>query len=207
MTDRTRTALAAGMISACLLLTGPAVAAQSESSASSDAAAYCTEQGGSVVERTAYLDTNAAPADWVELGQRIQLCEFSTGEGDTASSVSVDLVTLHSEQPTLAGLAYLAQVPSSNAGPAGANPAIPYCQTDLGGTTRFGTSSAGGGWVDPSRPDGSQILNLCVFADRSAIDDFGLFYRSAGEIRGVDLSTVMRYQSDGSVPGAFSPDP
>ena len=48
--------------------------------------------------------------------------------------------------------------------------------------------------------------NLCVFADRSAIDDFALFYRSAGTDRGIDLTTVMRYQPGDDTPDPFSSD-
>jgi hypothetical protein len=36
-------------------------------------------------------------------------------------------------------------------------------------------------------------LEACIFPDNSTIDSWGLFYHSAGIIRGTDLSTVLRY--------------
>ena len=146
---------------------------------------------------------NAGQPDQVRLASKLEACRFSSGDGDATTQITVDLVTLNSKQPTLARLAYLAQVPSSDSGVAGSNPAASYCPNDLGGTEQFGTSTSGG-WIDKSQPEGSQVVDLCVFADRSAIDDFGIFYAPSGDVRGVDLSTVMRYQPDGDMPDAFS---
>lgn len=50
----------------------------------------------------------------------------------------------------------------------------------------------------------SDTVELCVFADRSAIDHFGIFYASDGTNRGVDLASVMRYQPDGDTPDVFA---
>jgi hypothetical protein len=36
-------------------------------------------------------------------------------------------------------------------------------------------------------------LDSCIFPDNSTIDAWGLFYHSAGIIRGIDLSTVLKY--------------
>ena len=131
----------------------------------------------------------------------MNVCQFISADGDSPTQLIVDLGTLHGENPTLAGLAYLAKVPSSNAGAAGSNPASSYCPVDLAGTEAFGTASSGAwvGALDPGMEAGAEepignTVNLCVFADRSAIDDFALFYHSDGTIRGIDLTTVMRYQ-------------
>jgi hypothetical protein len=36
-------------------------------------------------------------------------------------------------------------------------------------------------------------LEACIFPDMSSIDSWGLAYYSNGDIRGIDLSTVLRY--------------
>jgi hypothetical protein len=191
------------------LLTSGLAATGSGASDPSDAEQYCTDHGGNVVELKPYLYPGTDQQ--VELGGSLQVCQFISQDGDSPTQLVVDLTTLYSEHPTLAGLAYLARVPSSNSGAAGSNPAASYCPDDLGGTEQFGTSAAGA-WVgdlDPGMEAGDaeplgDTVNLCVFADRSAIDDFGLFYASDGTIRGVDLATVMRYQSSDDTPDAFS---
>lgn len=174
-----------------------------------DAEQYCESQGGHVVELKPYLFADTK--DRVELAGAMNVCQFISQQGDNPVQTIVDLNTLYSEKPTLAGLAYLAAVPSSSSGPAGSNPATSYCPDDLAGTEAFGTAATGA-WVgdlDPGMEAGdSQTLgntvNLCVFADRSAIDDFALFYASAGTVRGVDLSTVMRYQPGDDTPAVYA---
>ena len=52
---------------------------------------------------------------------------------------------------------------------------------------------AGGGWVANGGID--QVLEACIFPDNSTIDSWGLFYHSANIIRGIDLSTVLRYSN------------
>jgi len=175
----------------------------------SDAAEYCSKQGGQVVELTPTLYPGSD--DQVELGGSLHVCQFIAEDGDGVTQLIVDLTTLYSENPTLAGLAYLARVPSSSSGPAGSNPASSYCPEDLGGTEAFGTAATGAwaGALDPGMEAGdteplSDSVDLCVFADRSAIDDFGLFYASDGTVRGIDLSSVMRYQPDGDTPDVFA---
>ena len=74
------------------------------------AAAYCTEQGGEVVERRATWNTNGDEARWVPLANTIALCEFEMGDGDETTRISVDLETLYATEPTLAALAYLSKV-------------------------------------------------------------------------------------------------
>jgi len=193
-------------VSTLLLVASVPVAAQSDSSDESDSAAYCESVGGIVVDRRATLNTNADSSQWIPLGESLQTCMFTSGEGESQTQISVDLHTLYSEEPTLAGLAYLSAVPSSNSGPAGSNPASSYCPDDLGGTEQFGSAGPGGAWVikDPGMDLDWLVLSFCVFADRSAIDDFGLFYAGAGEVRGIDLSTVMRYQPGEDLPDVFA---
>jgi putative hemolysin len=198
-------------LGAAVALTLAAAPAALGSSHESDAGKYCSSQGGQVVELMPYLYPDSD--NQVELGGSLHVCQFIKQDGDNDEQVVVDLTTLYSEKPTLAGLAYLSAVPSSNSGVAGSNPASSYCPDDLGGTEVFGTMAMGGwvGALDPGMEAGDteplgDMVNLCVFADRSAIDEFGLFYASDGTYRGVDLSTVMRYQPDTDMPEVFATD-
>jgi putative hemolysin len=129
------------------------------------------------------------------------MCRFQADD-EAQSRIYVDLNTLGSTEPTLAGLAYLSKVPMpSTAG--GANPATGYCSDELNGSSSFGgAGAAGGGWVAQSDPD-DVVVSLCVFPDGSFIDEWGLAYHSAGEIRGEDLATVIRYQPSGPLPAVF----
>lgn len=165
---------------------------------------YCTEQDGVVVHRTAAWNTNADPSTWLPLAGAIDLCEFESGNGDATTRISVDLVTLSSEQPTLAAIAYLSKVPPTLPTNPGANPAGYDCSAGLGGTSAFGNTAAGGGWVDFDEPV-FKVMNLCVFADMSAIDEFGILYYSQGTVRGADLATKMRYRPNGKLPAIFAP--
>jgi putative hemolysin len=200
------TAASTAVVTVLLLAMAPAVVGKTNENASEK---YCSSKGGNVVELKPYLnaDTDAR----VELGGSMKVCQFVSQEGDNPVQVVADLSTVHSKFPTLAGLAYMAKVPSSNSGTAGSNPAASYCPDDLGGTEMFGTQG-NGAWVgalDPgmeagaSEPLGDSIV-LCVFADRSAIDEWALFYHSAGEVRGTDLTSVMRYQASDTTPEVFA---
>lgn len=40
-----------------------------------------------------------------------------------------------------------------------------------------------------------EILEACVFPDNSTIDSWGLFYHSDNIVRGIDLSTVLKYSN------------
>jgi putative hemolysin len=191
-----------------LALTFGTTVAVSGATDSSEAQQYCSDKGGNVVELkpTLYPGTDQQ----VELGGSLEVCQFISQDGDSPTQLVVDLTTLHSEKPTLAGLAYLSKVPSSNGGAAGSNPAASYCPADVGGTEQFGTAAAGSwvGALDPGMEAGDaeplgDTITLCVFADRSAIDEFALFYASDGTVRGVDLSTVMRYQLSEDSPAIF----
>ena len=166
------------------------------------AEAYCTEKGGQLTPRIATWNTNSDPSAWLQLAGRWTLCEFEMGEGDQTTRISVDLTTLYSEEPTLAAIAYLSKVqPSGTSSPSG-NPASFYCTEDLDGSSQFGNTAAGGGWVDQSQPT-FVIMNMCVFADGSAIDEFGLFYYSDGTVRGADLAPLFRYQPGNRLPAVY----
>jgi putative hemolysin len=200
------TAASAALVTVLLLTLASAGVGKSKEN---DSEKYCADKGGNVVELKPYLnaDTDAR----VELGGSFKVCQFITQEGDNPVQVVADLSTVHSKYPTLAGLAYMAKVPSSNSGAAGSNPAASYCPDDLGGTEAFGSQGAGAwvGALDPgaeagaTEPLGDTIV-LCVFADRSAIDEWALFYHSTGETRGTDLTSVMRYQASDTTPEVFA---
>jgi hypothetical protein len=46
-------------------------------------------------------------------------------------------------------------------------------------------------------------MNLCVFADMSAIDEFGIWYYAAGTVRGADLAPIMRCRPGDQLPVMF----
>jgi putative hemolysin len=200
--------LGVAMVAACsgTASTAPAGAASGGSAAAVDIAAaekYCADQGGMLVDRVATWNANADPSQWLELAGRMRLCEFEMGEGDTTTRISVDLVTLYSEEPTLAGLAYLSQVPPTLPEGSGANPAAYNCMEGLAGTSQFGTTSAsGGGWTDEAQPV-FVVMSLCMFADGSAIDEWGITYYANGDVRGADLATKMRYKPTDPLPPVF----
>ena len=58
------------------------------------------------------------------------------------------------------------------------------------------------GWVNTDEPV-FKVMVLCVFADDSAIDAFGLWYHANGAIRGADLATKFRYQPGDELPAMF----
>jgi hypothetical protein len=147
---------------------------------------HCIASGGAVVIRAPEYNTNggtpfilSGPKPW---------CEYTSKKD--GSTISLLLPTLNTHQPTLAALAYYAQVPP---GQCNGNPASCYCSL-LGGTDLFGgINAAGGGWVKNN--DTIQVLEACIFPDLSSIDSLGLFYHSAGIIRGKDLSKVLHYKN------------
>jgi hypothetical protein len=170
-----------------------------------DAAArgYCTDKGGMLVDRRAVWNTNAGPSAQLPLAGRQTFCEFESGSGDQTTRISVDQTTLSSEQPTLAAVAYLSKIGPVLPPNPGQNPGAYDCNTGLGGAGSFGNTAAGGGWVDESQPV-FKVMNLCVFADGSAIDEFGIFYYANGTIRGADLAPLFRYQPNGKLPAMFA---
>jgi len=148
------------------------------------AGAYCAQTGGHVETRIPEYGTNG-PSPLVLSGSH-KFCRY-TSKSDH-SRIYVFLDTLYTQQPTLAALAYYAQV---QPGQCNGNPASCYCSL-LGGTDLFGgVNAAGGAWVRNGGPDAD--LDTCIFPDLSSIDSWGLTYHSQGIIRGIDLSTVLRY--------------
>ena len=162
---------------------------------------YCQQSGGQVQGRHPYWNTNGDQSQWLALAGSATVCRFQADD-EAKSRIYVDLTTLSSADPTLAGLAYLSKVPMPSS-TGGGNPATSYCSTELNGSSSFGGGGAsGGGWVNQTDPD-DVVVSLCVFPDGSFIDEWGLAYHSAGEIRGKDLTTVMRYQPSGPLPPVF----
>jgi putative hemolysin len=162
---------------------------------------YCQRSGGQVQVRAPYWNTNGDRSQWLALAGSATMCRFQADD-EAQSRIYLDLGTLGWTEPTLAGLAYLSKVPMPSS-TGGANPATGYCSDDLRGSSTFGgAGAAGGGWVARDDPD-DVVVSLCVFPDGSFIDEWGLAYHSAGDIRGKDLTTVMRYQPSGALPPIF----
>jgi hypothetical protein len=171
--------------------------------ASGAAEQYCTDQGGQLVPRTAIWNTNADQSVWLPMAGQMTLCEFETGSGDTTTRIAVDLTTLNSEQPTIASVAYLSKVRTTSPPESSTNPAEYSCANDYAGASTFGTSLAGGGWVNDDQPV-FKVMIMCVFADESAIDAFGLWYHANGVVRGADLTDKFRYEPGDKLPAMFA---
>ncbi|HEX3943920.1 MAG TPA: hypothetical protein VHW69_07525 [Rhizomicrobium sp.] len=149
----------------------------------SKAADYCVKKGGVVQTRIPEYGTNGGDA--LVLSGSADFCQFTAKDG---SQINVLLSTLFTKEPSLAALAYYAEVPT---GQCQGNPASCYC-TLLGGSDLFGgINAAGGGWVLES--GANDVLEACIFPDMSSIDSWGLAYHSVGAIRGKDLAKVLRY--------------
>jgi inhibitor of cysteine peptidase len=165
--------------------------------AASDAASYCTGQGGTVTTRTPAYNTNAPVSAWLHLAGSRDFCTFHAAADSTGfqSQISIALDTLYADEPTLAVLAYLEPVALPPF--TGANPSTLYC-SKLGGTDIWGgmNNGAGGGWVteEADSPTNFQVVGMCVFPDMSAIDSWGLTYKANNVVRGTDLSQVVRYK-------------
>jgi putative hemolysin len=154
----------------------------------SKAADYCVRKGGEVDVRAPYFNTNDDPANWFRLSGSRTFCKFTSKKD--GSRIHILLSTLYTEKPTMAALAYYAEVPYN--GNCNGNPASCYC-SQLGGTDLFGGINAnGGGWVQKSDPIDT-TLEACIFPDMSTIDSWGLTYHQAGDIRGKDLEKVLKY--------------
>ena len=150
-------------------------------------AAYCEQSGGKVIDRAPIFGTNGPPSSWLVLTGTRKFCQFTSPTD--GSRIHVLLETLYATTPTLAALAYYAKVAPGQGG--GGNPASYYC-TQLGGSDSYGgVNAAGGGWVGKGSKD--TVLEACIFPDLSSIDSWGLFYNSASIVRGIDLTTVLRY--------------
>ncbi|MRX43814.1 DUF333 domain-containing protein [Agromyces kandeliae] len=181
-------------LAACSESPAPPTASDPATSAAdmAEAAAYCEQEGGEVQQRQPAWRTNLDEDDWVPLGDPIAVCRFQTLEDEADSRIYVDLVTISSDEPTLAALAYLSRtgIPDDPPG----NPASALCSS-LGGTTSFGPSAGGGGLTAADDPD-DPVVAPCTFADGSFIDEWGIAYYAEGTVRGIDLSSVFRF--DGS---------
>jgi len=168
---------------ACLFLMG-VQAAQADVS-TRDQAAYCIKKGGVVQERIPEYGTNGGNP--LVLAGKQDFCQFTSKNG---SQINVLVSTLATPMPTLAALAYYAEV---QPGSCNGNPASCYCSL-LGGTDLFGgINAAGGGWVLST--DSSDVLEACIFPDMSSIDSWGLTYHSQGIIRGKNLARALRYKN------------
>jgi putative hemolysin len=150
--------------------------------------AYCLSTGGELETRYPTYGTNNSSQNWLQLAGWQGFCQYT--QASDGSRIHVSLETLTTTLPTLAALAYYSETPWNGQGEG--NPASFYC-TQLGGSDQFGGSTgAGGGWVEVNTTD--VVLEACIFPDNSTIDSWGLFYHSDGIIRGIDLSTVLKYQ-------------
>jgi hypothetical protein len=163
---------------------------------------YCTDKGGMLVDRVATWNTNADPAAQLPLAGKMTFCEFESGSGQQTTRIAVDLTTLSSTQPTLAAIAYLSKIGPVVPSSPGQNPGAYDCNTGLGGSGTFGNTSAGGGWVAASEPV-FKVMDMCFFADGSAIDEFGIFYYANDVVRGADLAPLFAYQPGGKLPAVF----
>ena len=150
--------------------------------------AYCTSTGGLVEVRHAVYGTNNAVQNWLPLAGVEGFCQYTAAVD--GSRIHVTLEALYTTKPTLAALAYYAQVPWNGQGQG--NPASYYC-TQIGGAEIGATDLAGGAWVTTGGID--DLLEACIFPDNSSIDSWGLLYHSVGTIRGTDLSTVLKYSN------------
>ncbi len=169
---------------ALLLQAAHGMAAQPETG---NASAYCEQTGGKVIPRTPMYGTNGPASSWLRLTGTRKFCQYTSPTD--GSRIHVLLESLYSTTPSLAVLAYYAK-PALGTGCTG-NPASCYC-TQLGGSDLFGgITAAGGGWYGKGSIDA--VLEACIFPDMSSIDSWGLAYNSNGIIRGIDLTTVLRY--------------
>ena len=173
---------------AALLISGARNAQAADADASNGASTrYCVQSGGVVINRLPFYGTNGPASSWLQLMGDTDFCQFTSATD--GSRIHITLETLYTTKPSLAALAYYQKPPLGSGGPG--NPASYYC-TQLGGSDLFGgVSAAGGGWVGKGSID--EVLEACIFPDMSSIDSWGLTYNSNGIIRGIDLTTVLRY--------------
>lgn len=169
------------------------------------AADYCLMQEGVVVERFPFLGTNTAVP--IRLSGSDWFCEL-TGSPEAeppTSRISILLSTMYTTEPTLATMAYLAQVPVGQFDQS-EGLATAYCDY-LGGSSKFGLDEdLAGGWASNLDSPETTSIGICIFPDGSAIDDWGLTYNADGIIRGADLSKLIRYQDQDEFEIAFPSD-
>jgi hypothetical protein len=191
--------LAAGTIAALFACAGPSPATPPagapnamrpapSASAETAAEAYCQKTGGKVQILNSWYTTPAGKQ--ARLSASAPFCKYTAKD---KSFIYVDVETLYSTKPTEAALAYYAQIKENAACRKYLNdPAVCYCRQQLIGSDFF---LQGGSWVPAGTvPNGNNRSPFCVFSDFSAIDSWGLTYHSAGIVRGMDLSKVLRYK-------------
>lgn len=177
--------IAAALFAFAVAQTGTALA--DDAGMIAKASAYCVKKGGVVQEREPYYGTNGGNP--LQLAGKQYFCEF-TSQKD-GSQISLLLSTMWTKMPTLAALAYYAEVPYN--GECNGSPGSCYC-SQIGGTDLFGgINASGGGWVLTSDPN--DVLDTCIFPDLSSIDTYGLFYHSDNIVRGKNLDKVLRYSN------------
>jgi hypothetical protein len=139
-----------------------------------------------VQERIPEYGTNGGTP--LVLAGKQEFCQFTSAKD--GSQINLLLSTLATRQPTLAALAYYAEV---QPGSCNGNPGSCYCSL-IGGTDLFGgINASGGGWVLST--DSTDVLEACIFPDMSSIDSWGLTYHSQGIIRGKNLTKVLRFKN------------
>lgn len=123
----------------------------------------------------AYCTQTSGSVESSEVGE---LCQYT--DAHDGSRIVISLRTLYDEKPSLAALLYILR--PAPAGHCRGNPSSCYC-AQLGGTGKATTISG-------------REIEMCVFADDSSIDAWGLTYHANGIVRGIDLAKVMRYKYD-----------
>lgn len=166
----------------------PLAAVAAPQGADAAAAAYCRKTGGTVQTRAAWYSTSSGVQ--APLGATGVFCHYVAKD---RSTIDILASTLYSTKPTLAALAYYAETKlNKTCQKYLADPAVCYCRQQLVGSDFY---LAGGSWVlAGQRPNPSNRTPFCVFSDFSVIDSWGLAYHSAGIVRGIDLSKVLRYK-------------
>jgi putative hemolysin len=134
---------------------------------------FCVSQGGTV-ERYQIFNQDPSSQGSFAIGFPMQVCSFPN-EAKT-NYYEVELNTLASKTPTLAGLAFTARVPP-NIPATCSNPAACYC-AQVGGTVAADTMSYGWWPLNTSQPDYGES-DYCVFPDRSVIDEWTLTFHAA----------------------------
>ncbi|MFC5720020.1 hypothetical protein ACFP1Z_07540 [Streptomyces gamaensis] len=177
----TTTALVLAAGAALLATTATTQASARPAGKTESPAGWCQRQGGTPAAYRAYYDNQAT---LTPLGTVRELCHFRAADG---SQIVIPADTLAADAPTLASLAYIRK-PALPPVHGGANPAAVYCAS-LGGTSQFGQHKYEvGGWIrEGDDVNRGNLHSMCMFADGSAIDEWGLTYHTGGVIRGADL--------------------
>src|SRR5262245_4193986 len=136
------------------------------------APSWCLDHGGALVERFPVVRAGADDAAPAGVPSSLTLCEFPTGRRGAGDPLAVDLATLYGAEPTLAAVAIATRIPTisrygclpDEIGPRGE-------RADVAWVARSGAKE--------------RVLQLCVFADGSAVDAAGLAEDDAGSGPGI----------------------